>query len=46
MALPIIGSAVGLVGDIAGTWMKGRVQKQKAETEAKLDKIKQTGVLF
>ena len=30
MALPIIGSAVGLVGDIAGTWMKGRVQKQKA----------------
>ena len=46
MALPIIGSAVGLVGDIAGTWMKGRVQKQKAETEAKVAQIKAKAVVY
>ena len=46
MALPLIGSAVGLVGDIAGTWMKGRVQKQKAETEAKVAQIKAKAVVY
>ena len=39
MALPILGSAVGLVGDLAGSWLKGRVAKQQAETEAKVARL-------
>ena len=34
MALPLIGPAFGLVGDLAGSWIKGKVDKQKAESEA------------
>ena len=41
MALPLIGTALGLVGDLAGNWMKGKVDKQKAESDVKVAKAKQ-----
>jgi len=40
MALPLLGSALGLVGDLAGSWIKGKVDKQKAETEVKVAQAK------
>ena len=46
MALPILGSAVGLVGDLAGSWLKGRVAKQQAETEAKVAQAKAKAVVY
>lgn len=46
MALPILGSAVSLVGDLAGSWLKGRVAKQQAETEAKVAQAKAKAVVY
>ena len=46
MALPILGSALSLVGDLAGSWMKGKVEKQKAETEAKVAQAKAKAVVY
>ena len=46
MALPILGSAVSLVGDFAGSWLKGRVAKQQAETEAKVAQAKAKAVVY
>ena len=40
MALPLLGSALGLVGDLAGTWLKGKVEKSKAEGEVKVAEAK------
>lgn len=46
MALPIIGSALSLVGDLAGNWMKGKVDKQKAESDVKVAKAKAEAVVY
>ena len=46
MALPLLGSALGLVGDLAGSWIKGKVDKQKAETEAKVAQAKAKAVVY
>ena len=46
MALPLIGPALGLVGDLAGSWIKGKVDKQKAESEAKVAQAKAKAVVF
>ena len=40
MALPILGSALSLVGDLAGNWLKGKVEKSKAEGEVKVAEAK------
>ena len=40
MALPLLGSALGLVGDLAGNWLKGKVEKSKAEGEVKVAEAK------
>ena len=46
MALPLLGSALGLVGDLAGNWMKGKVEKQKAESDVKVAKAKAEAVVY
>tara|TARA_B100001094_G_C18143305_1_gene779155 strand:- start:10 stop:405 length:396 start_codon:yes stop_codon:yes gene_type:complete len=46
MALPLIGTALGLVGDLAGNWMKGKVDKQKAESDVKVAKAKAEAVVY
>tara|TARA_Y100000992_G_C21164259_1_gene442671 strand:+ start:163 stop:558 length:396 start_codon:yes stop_codon:yes gene_type:complete len=46
MALPFLGSALGLVGDLAGNWMKGKVEKQKAESDVKVAKAKAEAVVY
>lgn len=46
MALPLLGSALGIVGDLAGSWIKGKVDKQKAETEAKVAQAKAKAVVY
>ena len=46
MALPILGSALSLVGDLAGNWMKGKVDKQKAESDVKVAKAKAEAVVY
>mgnify|MGYP001477928330 CR=1 FL=1 len=46
MALPILGSALGLVGDLAGNWLKGKVEKQKAEGEVKVAEAKAKAVIL
>ena len=46
MALPLIGTAQGLVGDLAGNWMKGKVDKQKAESDVKVAKAKAEAVVY
>lgn len=30
MALPLIGGLLGAVGDIAGSWVKGKVEEKKS----------------
>ena len=40
MAFGLLGSALGLVGDLAGNWMKGKVEKSKAEGEVKVAEAK------
>ena len=46
MALQFLGSALGLVGDLAGNWMKGKVEKQKAESDVKVAKAKAEAVVY
>ena len=46
MALPILGSALSLVGDLAGNWLKGKVEKQKAEGEVKVAEAKAKAVIL
>ena len=40
MALPLIGGLLGAVGDIAGSWVKGKVEEKKALTSIKVAKAK------
>ena len=46
MAFGLLGSALGLVGDLAGNWMKGKVEKQKAESDVKVAKAKAEAVVY
>ena len=40
MPLPLIGGLLGAVGDIAGSWVKGKVEEKKAMTSIKVARAK------
>ena len=40
MALPLIGGLLGAVGDIAGSWVKGKMEEKKAITSIKVARAK------
>ena len=46
MPIPLLGSALGLVGDLAGSWLKGKVDKQKAESEVKVARAKAEATVY
>jgi hypothetical protein len=46
MALPLIGGLLSSVGDIAGTWVKGKMEEKKAQTEIKVAKAKAEATVY
>ena len=46
MALPFIGGLLSSVGDIAGTWVKGKMEEKKAQTEIKVAKAKAEATVY
>ena len=46
MALPLIGGLLSSVGDIAGTWVKGKMKEKKALTEIKVAKAKAEATVY
>jgi len=40
MALPLIGGLLSAVGDIAGSWVKGKMEEKKALTSIKVARAK------
>jgi hypothetical protein len=46
MALPLIGGLLSSVGDIAGTWVKGKMEEKKAQTEIKVAKARAEATVY
>ena len=46
MALPLIGGLLSSVGDIAGTWVKGKIEVIKGQTEIKVAKAKAEATVY
>ena len=46
MALPLIGGLLSSVGEIAGTWVKGKMEEKKAQTEIKVAKAKAEATVY
>jgi hypothetical protein len=46
MAIPLIGGLLGAVGDIAGTWVKGKMEEKRAHTEIKVAKAKAEATVY
>jgi len=46
MAIPLIGGLLGAVGDIAGSWVKGKVEEKKALTSIKVAKAKAEATVY
>jgi hypothetical protein len=46
MAIPLIGGLLGAVGDIAGTWVKGKMDEKKALTSIKVAKAKAEATVY
>ena len=46
MAIPLIGGLLGAVGDIAGSWVKGKVEEKKALTSIKVARAKAEATVY
>ena len=46
MALPLIGGLLSAVGDIAGSWVKGKMEEKKALTSIKVARAKAEATVY